>query len=483
MSFNSIGFLPFITAAAAVSYCFRPKLRNPLLLLFSLAFYGLYGVEHLPFLIFSISLTYLAARLIEAAQGNARRAYLCAALCLNIGMLFAFKYLGFFASLANRLAGLFGVEAQLSQPDWILPVGISFFVFQTTGYLMDVYRAKLSAERSFIDYALFASFFPGLVSGPIQRADKMLPQYKSENAYSYDKVKAGALQFTWGAFKKMVIADRLAVLVNTVYSAPAEYSGFQLLVAVLCYSVQIYCDFSAYSDMAVGAARVMGFALPKNFDRPYFAVSVQDFWRRWHISLSTWFRDYLYFPLGGSRKGKWRGYLNIIIVFLISGLWHGAALTFVAWGLLHGILQVLGKQLKPARDKLRSALRISEDSRGLHAFRVALTFVTITLTWVFFRAESISDALFIIGRLFTQPFDYAPITALGLSRPALFVLGSAVLLLYLTDLLGGRCHLAQRINESYAPRAIVYVLMLFAILLFGHYGAGFDPMDFVYFKF
>ena len=483
MSFTSIGFIAFLALAAVFSYKLPVKARNVLLLLASFVFYGLYGVEYLPFLLFSVLLTYFAGRIIGSATGGARKAWLIVALCLNLGMLFVFKYLGFFVQLTARLAALMGTQAALPELSLVLPVGISFFVFQTTGYLMDVYREKYAPERSFIDYALFASFFPSLVSGPISRADKMLPQYKKASRFDYENVKAGTLQFTWGAFKKMVIADNLAVLVNTVYAAPADFTGFQLLVTALCYSVQIYCDFSAYSDMALGAARTMGFILPRNFDCPYFATSMQDFWRRWHISLSTWFRDYLYFPLGGNRKGKWRGYLNIIIVFLVSGLWHGAALTFVIWGLIHGALQVLGKILKPYRDKLRALLHISDDSRGLHLFRIVLTFAFVTAAWVFFRAGSVSEALLILGRIVSSPFSAAPLTALGLSRPQLIMLLAATLLLLLVDLIKDRLHLSERLCRSYAPRAAAYIILLCAIILFGHYGAGFDPMDFVYFKF
>ncbi len=483
MSFTSLSFVLFLAACAIIGYKLRPKGRNALLLICSLVFYSLYGTEHLPFLLVSVVLTYFAARLIEGEEGGRRKTLLKLALCLNLGMLFLFKYLGFFAELTGKVAALTGASAALPELKFILPIGISFFVFQTTGYLMDVYREKIPAECSFVDYALFASFFPGLVSGPIQRAGDMLPQYKAENPFSYLNVKTGSLQFVWGAFKKMVIADRLAVLVNTVYAAPSDFTGFQLLIAALCYSIQIYCDFSAYSDMAIGSARVMCFKLPQNFDCPYFAVSVQDFWRRWHISLSTWFRDYLYFPLGGNRKGKWRGYLNIIIVFLVSGLWHGAALTFVAWGLLHGLLQVSGKILKPYRDRLRQALHISEDSRPLHLFRIILSFAMVTAAWIFFRANSISDAFYILGKTLTQPFNYASITALGLSIWQLAVLFVAILLLFVTDFLKERLSLLERISQSNAPRALVYIGLICAIILFGHYGAGFDPMEFVYFKF
>lgn len=483
MSFTTLGYVLFLAVAAAGCYILKPRARNLLLLVASLVFYALYGLQYLPFLIAATVLTYFAGRLMGSGAPNRRRLWLVLALCVNLGLLFAFKYLTFFVGLGQRLLEALGISTELPSLGWILPVGISFYIFQTTGYLMDVYRGKLAPEKSFIDFALFASFFPGLISGPIQRAGEMLPQYKAKSSFSYENIKSGSLQFVWGAFKKMVIADRLAVLVGTAYAAPADFSGFQLLTAALCYSVQIYCDFSAYSDMAIGSAKVMGFKLPKNFDAPYASASIQEFWRRWHISLSTWFRDYLYFPLGGSRKGKWRGYLNIIIVFLVSGLWHGAALTFVVWGLLHGLLQVVGKILEPLRDKIRTGLHIAKDNRALRIFRVLFTFLLVTLAWVFFRAGSLTAAAAVLGRIFTQPFSFAPITALGLSAPQLLVLLFFTVLLFLVDWAQKKYALSERINKSYLPRMAVFFVLLASIMLFGHYGSGFDPMDFVYFKF
>lgn len=483
MSFTTLQFLLFLTVTAVLCYKLKPKARNVLLLIANFVFYALYGIEHLPFLLAATLLTYFAALLIEREALGKRKLWLVLALCLNLGMLFTFKYLGFFTQLGQRALNFLDVSMNVTELQWILPVGISFYVFQTTGYLMDVYRKKLPAERSFVDFALFASFFPGLVSGPIQRAGDMLPQYKSENKFDYENIKSGTLQFLWGAFKKLVIADRLAVLVNSAYAQPADFSGFQLLVAALCYSIQIYCDFSAYSDMAIGSARAMGFRVMTNFDSPYFAASMQEFWRRWHISLSTWFRDYLYFPLGGNRKGKWRGYLNIVIVFLVSGLWHGAALTFIVWGLLHGLFQVFGKILEPLRDKIREGLHISKDNRALRIFKVLFTFMLVTIAWVFFRADSLTEAVFVLKRIFTSPLTYSPICEMGLSCAELVVLAVSTTGLFAADWAQNKYALSKRINESYVPRGAVYFILLAAIMLFGHYGAGFDPMDFVYFKF
>lgn len=483
LSFTSIQYIVFLTLTAFFCYRLAPRLRNPLLLLLSLGFYALFGLRHLPFLLGSVLLSYLAGRLIEKASGKKRRFRLALALLLNLGLLFFFKYFNFFAGLALSVLGQRDLSSGGRVLGLLLPVGISFFVFQTTGYLVDVYRGKIKAERNFIDYALFACYFPGLVSGPIQRAGSMLPQYKKPSVFDFETVKAGFLQFLWGAFKKLVIADRLAVLVNTAYAAPSEHAGFPLLFAALCYSVQIYCDFSAYSDLAIGSSRILGIDLMRNFNRPYAALSMQDFWRRWHISLSTWFRDYLYFPLGGSRCSKARNYLNIIIVFLVSGLWHGAALTFIVWGLLHGVFQVLGKLTRPYRDALRRGLRIAEDGRLSRLIKRACTFALVTVAWVFFRADTLSAALDILGGIFAAPWALGGVAALGLSLPALAVLMLSVLALFAADWANDRRGLSERLRVAVAPRFAVYFVLLAAILLFGNYGAGFDPMDFVYFKF
>ncbi len=483
MTFTSLSYLIFLTVVALLCYILKPKLRNILLLAASYLFYGLFGVQYMPILLLTTVVGYAGGIIMQCCPAQGRKPWLVAALLLDFGLLFVFKYFNFFSSTLTDLLSAAGIPAVERGLKLLLPVGISFYLFQTTGYLIDVYRGTIAAERNFIDFALFSSFFPGLVSGPIQRAGKMLPQYKAKSVFSYENIKSGSLQFIWGAFKKLVIADCLAVIVNTAYSDPAKFSGFQLAFAAVCYSVQIYCDFSAYSDMAIGSARVMGIGLPKNFDCPYFAVSLRDFWKRWHISLTSWFRDYLYIPLGGNRRGKWRGYLNIVIVFLVSGLWHGAAWGFIIWGGLHGVLQVAGKILEPYRNAFRRRLHIADSSRGLKLFRHVFIFLLITLLWIFFRADSVEDAVLIILRIFTSPLPIGGISVLGLSRLRLLALLIAVVVLFVSDWAQQRGRLSQRLCQSVFPRYAVFAALLMVILVFGSYGPGFDPMDFVYFKF
>lgn len=483
MTFTSFYYLIFLTVVAVLCYVLKPKLRNILLLAACYLFYGLFGIKYLPVLLATTLVGYGGGLIIQLAPAGRRKGWLTLALLLDFGLLFVFKYFNFFAAAFTELLSAAGIPIVERGLSLLLPVGISFYVFQTTGYLIDVYRKNIPAERNFIDFALFSSYFPGLVSGPIQRAGEMLPQYKRKSVFSYENIKSGSLQFIWGAFKKLVIADVLAVVVNTAYAKPAEFSGFQLFFAAICYSVQIYCDFSAYSDMAIGSARIMGIALPQNFDCPYFAVSLRDFWKRWHISLTSWFRDYLYIPLGGNRRGKWRGYLNIIIVFLISGLWHGAAWGFIVWGGLHGVLQVVGKILEPYRNAFRRRLHIADSNRGLKLFRHVFIFLLVTLLWIFFRADSLSDAVLIISKIFRSPLPLGGISALGLSRLRLFAAAAAVALLFVSDWAQQRHGLAKKLQASLLLRYAVFAALLMVILVFGSYGPGFDPMDFVYFKF
>lgn len=487
MNFLSVRYLLFLALATLLCCKLKPKQRNAVLLLMSYLFYSCFHAVYALYLLAATFTTYFCAIFIERKFWGRRRLWLTACLVLDLGMLFFFKYFNFSMEIAARSLSLAGISAEAPFLRLLLPVGISFYLFQITGYLIDVYRGELKAEENPVDFALFASFFPGLTSGPIQRAGFMLPQYKEAHPFDFGNMKSGAMQFLWGAFKKMVLADQLAILVNTAYINPAACSGIQLLFAAAAYSVQIYCDFSAYSDMAIGSAKIMGFDIPKNFDCPYFATSVKEFWRRWHISLSTWFRDYLYFPLGGSRRGKPRVYLNLMIVFIVSGLWHGAALNFAAWGMLHGLFQVAGYLSSPLRGKLRRFLRISEQSRLLTVLRCLFTFLLVTAAWVFFRAGSIQDAVYILCRIASIPFSggFYPtnLTALGLSRARLLALFAFTALLFAADWGENKFHFTEKLNKSAALRFSVYFVLIAAVLIFGYYGAGFNPQDFVYFKF
>lgn len=485
MNFNSLAYLAFLAANVLVYYLLPGKLRNFQLLAASYFFYMCWNPKYALLMLFSTAVTYGCGLLVERSAWGKRRLWLVLSLAANLAILFFFKYFNFASGLISRGMALLGWSFSAPVLDVLLPVGISFYTFQALGYTIDVYRREVPAEKSFVVYALFVSFFPQLVAGPIERSGNMLHQLKEYHPFRLENLRDGALPALWGLFKKMVLADNLAVVVNTVYNAPQGHTGGEFLLATAAFAVQIYCDFSAYSDIARGSAKMLGFDLMENFRCPYLAVSIQDFWRRWHISLSSWFKDYLYFPLGGSRCAKARHLLNIMIVFAVSGLWHGAALTFVAWGLLNGLYQVVSKLLDPLREKWFALSHIPRDSRWLKAFRIVFTFCLTCLAWVLFRANSLSDAALVFQSIFSIPVTglHLDLGAFGVSTRALSMLGVLSAALFAADWFISEKKLAQRINSTVALRYGCYFLLIVLILIFGSYGDGYDPQDFVYFQF
>ena len=487
MNLNSWSFAAFLTAAAMINRLLRPRLRCGFLLLASWGFYLLCAPRFFPLLLATTAVAYGLGLGMERRPAR-KKALLVLGLLVSFGVLFLFKYLGFFADLVSRALALAGL-APITLPALLLPAGISFYTFAVCGYLMDVYRGARPAERNFVDFALFTSFFPAVLSGPIERSKHLLPQLKALRTGGTvpggADVKVAVTRFLVGLFKKMVLADQLAILVNTAYAAPENFTGVQLLLAALCYSLQIYCDFSAYSDMAVASARVLGIRLTENFSAPYLARSVKEFWRRWHISLSSWFRDYLYFPLGGSRCSRIRAYGNVLIVFAVSGLWHGAAMTFLVWGLLNGVYQVLGGVTAPLRDRLRSGMHLRPVGAVTVLWQTAVTFLLLTVTWVFFRASSFSQAFLILRRILTLAGGVFPLgfTALGLSRARLAAVALAVLVLFLWDLFGKRLRLVERLGETVWLRYAFWVVLILAVVVCGAYGTGYNAQEFLYFQF
>ena len=485
MNFNSIQYLLFLGLNLLVYYLLPRRARNVQLLLASYFFYMCWNPAYALLMLFSTAVTYGCGLLVGNAVWGKRRLWVALSLLLNLGVLFFFKYYNFAAGLLSDAVHAAGLGLDVPLLDVLLPVGISFYTFQALGYTIDVYRKDVEAEKNFIDYALFISFFPQLVAGPIERSGNILHQLKEYHPFRYENIKTGVYPVLWGLFKKVVIADNMAVLVNNVYNNPQSQGGGAFLLATVAFAFQIYCDFSAYSDIARGSARMLGFRLMENFDCPYFATSIQDFWRRWHISLSSWFKDYLYFPLGGSRKGKARTCLNVMIVFFVSGLWHGAALTFVAWGLLNGLYQVVSKLIDPLRQKAMTLLHLSGDNLFVKGFRICFTFFFTCMAWVLFRANSLPDALTAYRAIFSIPVTGldGTLTALGVSNRALILLLVCVLVLAVADWLIHSKNLFQRLDRTVALRYAGYFLLAAAILLFGSYGEGYDPQAFVYFQF
>lgn len=405
MVFNSVEFLIFFPIVLALYFIGNKckTFRWIMLLLASYYFYISWNADLLYLILFTTLVSYGAALIIERSKSKGiRRMWLVITLVACLGVLFFFKYFNFLSDSVVGIMNMFGANQAQFNLSLILPVGISFYTFQTLSYVIDVYKGSIKPEKHFGYYALYVSFFPQLVAGPIERPENLLPQLYGDHRPTWENTTNGLRKMAIGFFKKVVVADLIATYVNAVYNDVESATGLGVLLATVLFAVQIYCDFAGYTDIAIGCAEMMGIKLMQNFDRPYIAESIQEFWRRWHISLSSWFRDYIYFPLGGSRCSKLRNYCNIMIVFLVSGLWHGAAWTYVLWGAIHGAYQVIGKMLKVPRQKLLALLHVSPDSRGLHAVRRFNTFVLVCFAWIFFRANSFSDLGVLLTKLFTD---------------------------------------------------------------------------------
>lgn len=484
MTFNSIEFLLFYPIVALLYFLLPKKFKWPLLLIASYYFYMCHSPA-LVLLIFGTTLvSWLAARSIERSDSARRRkTWLAIALVTCFGVLFFFKYFNFLADTATGAMRLFGVGVSDISLRLILPVGISFYTFQTLSYVIDVYRGDVECERNFFFYALYVSFFPQLVAGPIERPGNLIPELRRDNKFSYENFVLGSRHMLLGFFKKICVADLLAAYVNSVYNSPEGASSLGVILATLLFGIQIYCDFSGYTDIAIGCARIMGIRLMKNFDHPYMAQTVKEFWGRWHISLSTWFRDYLYFPLGGSRVRPLRYAFNIMVVFLVSGLWHGAAWTFVIWGALHGVYQVIGRFTIGARNSLLERMGISPASPFVVWTRRALTFILVSFAWIFFRANSISDIGHIFRALFTRGGGFMhTLGAMGFDAVGILtVLFSIALLLMLDRMIS---YELEGDGSSVVTRDGSFILFIFVILLsFARLISSGEASTFIYFQF
>ena len=487
MSFISYEFLLCLLPLTAlfVALARKRNLQNAVLAVASMLFYAGFGAAGLTILLLCTAVTYACGRAGHelTARGDAaagKRVY-AAGLALDFLPLLLFKYGDFAAENANRVLGRLGLSLPL--PGWLLPVGLSFFVFQSATYLFDLYRGKIEPEKNFINYLLFVAFFPTVTSGPIQRASALLPQIAGRDRVSLERVQRAAVLFAWGAFVKLVLADRLNVFTDAVFQMYARYSGLVLLAGAVAYSVQIYADFLAYSAMAIAVASMFGFDLPENFRQPYLATDIASFWRRWHISLTSWLTDYIYIPLGGSRRGALRRYVNILIVFLVSGLWHGAAWRFVIWGALHALFQIAGHMSRPAREALCARLRIDRGTRAYRCWQRACVFALVALAWIFFRIGSTHAAIDYIARMAAfNPWVLTDGTfaALGLTAGdwgAVLVSGAVLLCVSLCREKG------VRLAGGMPVRLLVFLLLLCATMLFGRYGATYDASAFIYASF
>ena len=480
MLFNSTEFAIFFPVVTALYFLLPHKFRWLLLLLASCAFYMAFIPAYILILAFTIIIDYIAGIQIERSHGVKRNWMLALSIIANVGVLGFFKYFNFVNANLAALATRFELHYPVHNLGLLLPIGLSFHTFQAMSYTIEVYRGRQKAERHFGIYALYVMFYPQLVAGPIERPQNLIHQFRERHQFDYQRITSGLKLMFWGLFKKIVIADRIAALVNPVYNHPTGYHGVPLILATYLFAFQIFCDFSGYSDIAIGAAQVMGFRLMQNFDAPYFAKSIGEFWRRWHISLSTWFRDYLYIPLGGNRVAIPRWYLNPFIVFLVSGLWHGANWTFVIWGALHGGYIVASNLTKTIRARATSYIGLDRFPRVHNALRMLITFHLVLFGWIFFRARSLHDALYVI----TTSFAGVKASIAGFKNVfntqdvAIVVL--AIVFLEAVHAIQRRHAIREWLSaKPWYYRWAIYYVMATALILF----AQSDAQPFIYFQF
>jgi len=475
MLFNSLQFVGFFLIFCLLYFSLPYRYRLVLLLMANYFFYMCWKFKYVFLLLATTLVDYFCARQMNRYQDDRiRRRFVWVSLAQNLGVLFTFKYFNFFIGTAHQVMTALSIPIELPHLQLILPVAISFFTFQSVAYVLDVYWRKVPAQTNVFYFLLYTSFFPQLVSGPIERPKHFMPQFYVDHQFDGPRVASGLRLMLWGFFKKIVVADRLAVYVNTVYNNADLHSGATLLVATYFFAFQIYCDFSGYTDIAIGSARVLGFDLLRNFQRPYFSRSIPEFWRRWHISLSTWFRDYVYIPLGGNRVTAGRAYANLAIVFLVSGLWHGANWTFVIWGGLHGFYMVVSRMTKGLRDRLTAFLHVPPVMRSAAA--MLITFNLANIAWVYFLARDMSTANFIVKKIFSA--DYRRLFVPAMDQ---FVYGLAAIgLLLIVDGLQERRSVAAWLDKRpMALRWAVYLTISVLILLMGVFNGG----QFIYFQF
>jgi D-alanyl-lipoteichoic acid acyltransferase DltB (MBOAT superfamily) len=490
MLFNSIEFLLFLPIVTFFYYIIPPRIRWLFLLGASYLFFISWIPVYIVLILISTLIGYITAIKVENEGNlNVRRRFLYISLFTNLGILILFKYFNFFNGIFRAIWETVGATYPIPDLQLVVPLGISFYTFLILGYSIDVYHRRLRAERNIGIFALFVSFFPQLAAGPIERGRNMLPQFKASHSFDYERVTCGLLRIVWGFYKKVVVADRLGLLVDAVYSNPTAYTGNPLILATFAFSLQIYCDFSAYSDIAIGAAQILGFKLMENFQQPYFSKSVPEFWRTWHISLSTWFRDYIFFPLRRSMLKSSNSNTDDLaplvvpplVTMLLSGLWHGANWTFVIWGGIHGTLIVLDMLWNHYKKPRIHLIKLSEHIKS--GLRILITFNVITFTWIFFRANSLSDAVYVLQNMFVnlsfKSFGIGQIMPGG--KYELFILVCAIAFVGLIDVLQYR-----KVNlRAFALRLPIwirwpaYYALILIILIFGKFGLE----EFLYIQF
>lgn len=491
MLFNSFEFLIFFPVVVTTFFLLSPKHRIVFLVLASYYFYMCWRIEYALIIVGITLIDYFAGVKMGACANKAqRRKWLILSIAANLSILCFFKYLGFFNESVRGVLHIFGAPYHVPYLSILLPVGVSFHTFQTMAYTIDVYKGDQKPEKDFKTFALYVVFFPQLVAGPIERAHRLISQFHRKQILTYSNVTYGLKRMAWGFFKKVVIADRLALLVNQVYNSPREFAGIPLIVATIFFAFQIYCDFSGYTDIAIGSARVLGIKLSENFQMPYLATSIKDFWKRWHISLTSWFRDYVYISMGGNRVPLWRWGVNIMVVFLVSGLWHGANWTFVIWGAVYGTFFLLSSWTRDVRERWISLIGLDRAPKLRKFIQISLTFSIVCFAWIFFRANSLSDAVYIVTHFFDFSGTNGFLHSLLIPANTEKIFGlSKVEILFAVSLIGflqifywfssKRPILAILSSKPTWVRFSVYYVLLTSIILFGK----FEKSAFIYFQF
>ena len=498
MLFNSIDFIIFFPIVLLIYFIIPDKIKYLWLLVSSYYFYMCWNAKYALLILASTVVTYLSGIMMEKVKGNTsdehkkeiqKKWIVAGSFIINLGILFYFKYFNYSLEMAGNILSLGGVNVQMPQFDIVLPVGISFYTFQALSYTMDVYRDEIYAEKNFFRYALFVSFFPQLVAGPIERSKNLLKQLAIPQKFSYERFREGLLLMLWGFFLKIVLADRIAIFVDEIYGNYRDYAGWYLIVATVLLMIQIYVDFAGYSTIAMGSAWILGVKLMDNFNAPFFSVSLREFWTKWHISLTTWLRDYLYFLLGGSRKGKLRRHINLLIVFLVSGLWHGAKTTFIVWGGINGLYQIIGEMLMPIRNKLVKVFNLNRESFGHKLASMIGTFILLDISAVFFRAPGLRESVEIIDKIIktNNPwvlFD-GSLYACGLDIKNFWLMIVSVMLLVFADYCKHKGIVIRSaiLKQDWWFRCLIIGFSVLALLLFGKWGPTFDNANYIYFQF
>lgn len=484
MGYISLTFVLILLVSLFFYYILPKKTRWVSLLIASVVFYLTFSIKNIIFLLFVSILTFISAKLLEKMKY--KKTILFGCILIIVGLWSLFKLLPWTLTMLEIYSAKFGFNFSKPKFNLLSPIGISYFTLQAIGYMVDVYKNKIKSEKNFFKYLLFLSYFPSIVQGPISRYDKLMPELLNKKKYSYDSIRCGIVLILFGLVKKLVIADRIGILVNYCFNQYENLYGVILYLGAVAFSIQLYMDFSGCVDISRGVSKLFRIELINNFNRPYLAHSIKDFWSRWHISLSTWLKDYIYIPLGGNRKGKLRKYINLIITFLVSGIWHGAGFSFIVWGLLHAIYQIIGELLIKVRIKFKNIIGLKEDSLSDKIYKTIITFNLVTFAWIFFRCISLKNALVYIKNMFIKSniwvlFD-GSLYNNGISLNYFNLLLVHIFIIWLIERKFSKQEkvVSEVLNMHIILRWLIYWILIFDILLFGAYGSGYDLSGFMY---